>query len=82
MESEHALSLRRLTILLEEVGEIAKEFNDAQNERRLVDVGAPSERVHPGGRDGGGVGRRPWNGSGRGAASRCPEKKRRLTWTI
>lgn len=28
---------RRLRVLLEEVGEVAKEFNDAENERRPVD---------------------------------------------
>lgn len=40
MESMLPLSMPRLTILLEEVGEIAKEFNDARHERRDVDKAA------------------------------------------
>lgn len=31
---------RRLRILLEEVGEVAKEFNEAEHERRIVDMQA------------------------------------------
>lgn len=38
MESLPAVALRRLAILLEEVGEVAKEFNDADVENRGVDL--------------------------------------------
>lgn len=37
MESQPVDSLRRLAILVEEVGEVAKEFNDAEHDARPVD---------------------------------------------
>jgi NTP pyrophosphatase (non-canonical NTP hydrolase) len=38
MESAPATSERRLRILFEEVGEVAKEFNDAEVEARPIDT--------------------------------------------
>lgn len=38
VESSAADTFRRLAILMEEVGEVAKEFNDAENEGRPVDL--------------------------------------------
>lgn len=42
MESSDALDAtgRRLRILVEEVGEVAKEFNEAEHDQRMVDAAA------------------------------------------
>jgi len=38
MENGNPLAMRRFHILIEEVGEVSREFNDAEHEERAVDV--------------------------------------------
>ncbi|NGZ99421.1 hypothetical protein G5V59_00350 [Nocardioides sp. W3-2-3] len=58
MESAPVTSYHRYTILAEEVGEIAKEFNEAQARggQHTLDLEQTADRVRPGRRDGQRVG--------------------------